>query len=100
MLPEERPKTVLDLFDGHPERWIRRITAKDKHGQVTYGGSPEACSWCLLGAIYEIYPYHEVDNIKQKLYNQLGNDSPIVHFNDSMDTTFDMVVDLVRKAGV
>lgn len=85
-------KTVLELFEGHPERWTRHAYAMTETGNITNPKSPNAISWCLMGACTLIGVSFT------PLYDLLPDG--ITNFNDNPNTTFDEVLDLVRKAGI
>lgn len=50
-----KPKTVLEFYEGHPERWTQ-----DPHGRVNRDGMPVAdrkyaCALCLGAAMGHVY---------------------------------------------
>ncbi len=38
-------------FIEHAERWTTEASARDRHGKPTAPDDPEACCWCLIGAV-------------------------------------------------
>lgn len=86
--------SVLELFEGHPERLTNNWFAKKHDGSFCKSTDPEAVQWCVIGACTKI----GVSDLS--LYNdQLIRDSDgIVNFIATH--TFDEVLDLLRRAGV
>lgn len=49
------PKTIVELFDGKPERWTQGPPARDENGLATDLRSMKAVRWCLWGAYLRVY---------------------------------------------
>lgn len=94
-----RAKTVASLF-RYEKRWIKGEIARAKCGinmVPTNSTDPDACQWCLLGAIYKVYP-DNTDEIISKLCCLIG--IRIANWNDVPERTFKQVKALVKKAGI
>ena len=103
-----KAKTVYDLFNGHPERWTKKAMARtDKGGECAYN-SPKACRWCVLGAIYYIYPTSPTGNLSSldkgfKMADKLRCVLPILQITewaDSKSLTFDQMLNKIKEAGI
>lgn len=92
---------VLDLF-SYESKWGQGTAARDKYSEPTGLHSEDAESWCLLGAIEKVYGIGRYSEMKRKLLEFLPSqyNGNIIHFNDSTSTTFEQVLDLVKKAGI
>jgi hypothetical protein len=97
---ESKFKTVLELYEGHPERWTQGVMARDSGGDRTCVLSEFATQWCLVGALRLVYGLtsKKYDPAWQKLKRVIGEDSYTAMFND--EHTFEEVLEVVRKAGV
>lgn len=94
-----KPTTVLELFEGHPERWTQCTCARNASGGITGINSDEATRWCLVGAIKLVYGKRfpkPTDILREIIPGEVG----ITKFNDSPSTTFDMVLEKVKEAGI
>lgn len=49
---------LLDFYQDDPARWTRRALARDKWQNMTNPLSPDAASWCLVGALKCTQPMH------------------------------------------
>ncbi len=80
-------------------RWCKRMFAQDQNGVAVSSGSPDAVSWCLLGAVNKCYEHGEAHSALRKLIQALpkGFDS-LSQFNDTV--TFNRLQTLLRKANV
>lgn len=84
-----KPRTVLELYEGYPERWCQGISR-------SAGGA--RC--CLMGALNFVYGYPRgewYDSLSQAMV-EFGHIMTVSRFNDTH--TFDEVLALVRRAGV
>lgn len=99
---EPKPKTVLELFEGHPERWIKRGGALDETGDSCWGKFDRAVKFCLYGACKYIYdPTYKLEQRPKeitRLYNSI-NDS-VVEWNDAPERTFEEVLAKVKELGI
>lgn len=89
-------KTVLELYEGHPERWTTGEIATDTKGNSTGASDRNAVCWCLFGATFLVYGSEGSE--KRSKLRELTPQRDIIQFNDTH--TFDEVLDLVRKAGI
>lgn len=93
-------KTVLELFEGHPERWCKCQPALDKTGSPIYPTHPSAASWCLVGACHAVYGFGTDATARacKAIKKAVGDVDHMGEFNDTH--TFEEVLEVVRKAGV
>lgn len=101
-MPNIKAATVLELFEGHPERWIKHRSAVNASNQTVAMASPEACKWCLVGAFYKVYAdcltiVQALERCRKVLPSEFGS---ICELNDASASTFEQVLDVVRKASV
>jgi hypothetical protein len=94
---------VVDYLDqlgeilSDPNRWLQGVGARDASGEAVYPKSPNAVSWCLLGAIYHCTAtQYEYAKVLDYLKRAQGDDIPLWEFNDSVDHR--SIIDLVKKA--
>lgn len=81
-----------------PEAWIKGRIAVDRYGNPVSESDPQACRFCLVGAICHCYDGIEYGQAINKLENAVR--SGIATFNDSPSTTHNMVVELLRKLDI
>lgn len=100
-------KQMETLLNGDG-RWIKYEEAQDANGKAVLGENPDACCWCLIGAMMRVSKDGEhvdlgrVSDLSNAIYNALGevplNRPTLVSFNDAANTTQDDVLALIRKA--
>jgi hypothetical protein len=93
-----KPKTVLELFEGHPERWVKGSEARSEYGHMCRPTHKAAVCWCLVGALSFVYR-NEVEHW-QAMRRVFQFVKSIRTWNDDSNRTFDELLDLVRRAGV
>lgn len=105
-------KTVLELYEGHPERWHKGCAARDEAGNDCYEAL--ATSVCISRACGLIHydVKHRIDqgpdpvgvavNKCLALVNEISDEKFLAlhHWNDRKERTFEEVLELVRRAGV
>ncbi len=77
-------------------KWTTKAFARTPDGTSVLANHPEACQWCLLGAIYKCYrdnPYPIYD----KIYDET-NGVGAVTFNDR--ASFQRVRELIEKLDI
>ena len=86
-------KTVRELFEGHPERWSHKVSAKGK--------------WSLYEALHYVYGTDTTDAFVKayvkiaKVFKQYGiTPSSVALYNDRDDTTFENILALVIEADI
>jgi hypothetical protein len=89
-----KTKTLLEFFEGHPERWTQRTIARDAHGNTTLNRE-SACAFCLIGAAIHIGI--DTSLVFNQCIKRLGTKGSM--FNDSCET-FDEFMDGLRKLGL
>jgi hypothetical protein len=99
MKPINECKTVAELLED-PSRWTKFISKgirlDNNIAIISYDPSKTNC-FCLMGALDQIYgPMWDIP--KGKLERTIGGN--IVCFNDAFETTHEMVLNVVRKAGI
>lgn len=94
-----KPATVLELFEGHPERWTQGTFARDRNGCDIDPESTGAATWCLSGAMKLVYEYEtrEFDDAYSRA-SKLIDGNRCCAFND--EHTFKEVLEIVRQAGI
>lgn len=93
-------------FYTHESKWTTQYLARDKRTKKRASMSkamscPENHCFCLLGALELCYnPYTHIDKhntIRNKLFDEVGD---IARFNDSPNTTFEDIKNLVEKLDI
>ena len=91
-------------------RWIKGESAKNQLGEVVTAASPEACQWCLHGAIIrstvdnDAMAIHRsgfseaVQDVENAITEITGLKLMIPNFNDAERTTWQDVVAVLDKA--
>lgn len=100
----KRPKTIVELFQNHPERWLQRCNSRNRFGERVRPSDPSARCWCLFGAACYIYPLGASEIIR-KLERVLGlyygkEFSSTVEYNDRPECTVNDIIAVAREAGV
>lgn len=85
---EPKPKTVVELFEGHPERWIKSRWYNDDY----------TC-FCLVGALDFIYPDTESKSVYDRIVKTLPTTS-ISSWNDAPERTFEEVLEKCKELGI
>lgn len=86
---------VLGLLSD-PSNWTTNAYARNKDNQQVQSTSPEACKWCLLGAIIKCYSIHNLQIVVAKVKQQNIND--LSDFNDTC--THEELIDVLKKAQI
>ncbi len=92
-----KPASVLELYEGHPERWTQGGSAFNASGDLVATCSPHAVCWCIVGACALVYGTEFMGKVRI-VTEAAGMFTD--HWNDHPNRTFDEVLDLVRRAGV
>lgn len=111
-------KTVQELL-AVPDRWTKGVYAqidKDPNGDDVDTDDPAATCWCLIGAVFRVYPNCEAQIAAiRKLGRALGSRTDpstldpedwttdradLEVWNDHPKRTHQEVLDLVTRAGV
>ena len=101
---------LLNLLQNK-KSWTKGANARTKDGNPTHSNDEKATCWCLQGAIYKVNlgdpDIHPILNklqaalpkhFRDSAYDSLQN--VITYFNDHPDTTHEMVLEAIRKAGI
>lgn len=97
-----------------PKRWTKRCYARNKNGAIDHSSKFEdAASWCLRGAcvvVYgSVYPPEAqkiIDALPPAIPRMtdgpfgVGYGDPLVLFNDDPNTTHEMLLEVLERAGV
>ena len=104
-----KPATALELLSD-PTKWIKGSYAHDKDGHLVSPSRPEACSWCLEGALVAVYGYGGMldreSTVAAALPEEImrewtvGSKRLVPFFNDHPKTTHAMVLEVLQKAGL
>jgi len=92
---------ILDVLSSE-DKWTKGFYAKDAEGHPVETYHPDACSFCLVGAVLVCGPSSsERNTIMKALYQALtGSYGEVPKFNDDPETTFEDIVSLVKEAGL
>jgi hypothetical protein len=83
-------------------KWGRGRIARDSKDKSVRASDPEACCWCLMGAVHRCYEPENREEIFRRLREfiretyQLG----LVQFNDSPYTNFEKMKEVVETLDV
>lgn len=86
-----KPRTLVELFEGHPERWNQEACFLDDKRKASI--KEEGVSCCLRGGLI-LLETHKDFYIKESLITEEVKRS-VTSFNDS--STFEEVLALVKK---
>lgn len=77
--------------------WCQWSYAKDKDGLAVNFDDPEACKYCLTGALNSVTPSLSTQrSVRDLLYTEAGEDS-LAYWNDTEGRTQQDVLDLLDK---
>lgn len=84
-----------------PDKWTQGVFARNSSGYRTYELDQDACSFCLMGALYRCYIDTEDDGllVRSKL-GQAIEDNTITGWNDDPKRTFAEVKELVDRLDI
>lgn len=97
--PIDECKTVAELL-ADPARWTKGDSARDHRGHGVASIHPDACCFCVLGAMSRIY------EIGTRAYNDAKHRLGLVasfgfaSWNDAPERTHAEVLEAVRRAGI
>jgi len=101
-MTQPKVKTVLELYENHPERWIKHTNAKTIWHETVRATHPQAVCWCLYAAILFVHNGTDVAGklrtavfVLEQLFDE--RDLSIVGFNDKPDRTFNDVLMAARE---
>ena len=90
--------TFADTLLSEPDKWTKGALARDKQGDAIGVEVPDACKWCLLGAIRLAFKgkpqftcLDELEAFKVLVGEEGGVVFSVSAFNDAPPTTFAMV---------
>lgn len=98
---------IFELFSNSPKTWTQNNFAQDSAGRGVASTDDKAISWCLMGAIIKCYP--EITHFQErketivrileklKLSREMSN---LIYWNDSPNTTFEMVYNVVKELDI
>lgn len=93
---------VLAAFDAlagrlaRPESWCQGEFARTKSGISISAESPQACQWCLLGALQAVAQTREINTVLTWLKHQVNGD--IGFWNDAPGRHHREVLALIAEA--
>ena len=93
--------TVAKLLES-PDRWCQGASARNEKGDGIYSESPDACRWCIAGAILRIYGSLGCPAVYEKMQDALGlkRTDSLILFNDNRKTTHEQILAAAKKAGI
>lgn len=80
------------------DNWIKGHMARDRWGKPCGTFEPEACCWCIQGAVNVCYPAEERLEVFERIREHLTGAKLLGFFNDS--ATWEQVHELLVKADV
>ena len=92
-----------------PGKWSKRSLAKDSLGRAVRYDSPEACSFCIMGALKRAYkqaPFEDYLVARANLakaispHSKQGRYDVITQWNDASHRTFSQVRNLLLKLDI
>lgn len=94
---------ISELLNG-PEKWTKEAIARNGDGKPVYLTSPDAVSYCLLGALFKCYEgnnlgkkWNILDKYIKENYKKYANSySPTVYFNNNEKTTYKDIMKVVK----
>ncbi len=98
-------RTVLELLQDK-NRWTKGTPYRDKNNEPVFSNSPNIAAFCLIGAMTFINEkehegkFEEYFEMRVKLRKCINEEKSVSFWNDEDETTHDMVLDAVRKAGI
>lgn len=94
---------AYELLDS-PEKWCQGPYAEDASGEAVDERSPDACSWCLVGAISRCYMPDGDDDLRDYLRacNAIRKAVGVEcgRWNDAPERTFQEVRDVLLKLDI
>lgn len=90
-----KPKSVVELFEGHPERWHKGASnaRHNSNGTIdTFVDDENADCWCIVGGINMLMGEPRAVDMNIKL--------SLVEFNDAEERTFDEVLAKCKELGI
>ncbi len=79
------------------DNWIQTCLAADKGFNSINPDNPEACYWCLLGAVYKCY-INDFKYIRSRLHDKIG--SSIIVWNDDPRRIWEEVEALIKELDI
>lgn len=108
------PEILRKAKEVLAEGWTKGVFARDEHGAAVWDASPEACSFCAMGAVYRARRQlgfdidnedHDQEDTKlwDALFTAVRDRSPegqrdIVSFNDDVAKDVGDVLDVFDEA--
>lgn len=90
---------VRELFTDE-SKWTQGHAARNEKGERVWYKSPEACCWCLVGAINKCYVPAIRPEIFEKISDYINSRAGISVWNDAPERTFAEVKALVEKLDI
>lgn len=93
-----KPSELLDK----PEKWTKGYLARTTGGRPINADDPNATCWCVFGALARCEYTGEAWIIAvSKLRFEIGSEYiSIPEWNDAEETTYEQVIDVLKKAGL
>lgn len=96
-------KSLRELFRT-PSRWCKGSLARSSTGEEVQPRGTKAAKFCLVGAVYRVYPPTKRWRVEEELSHSIGKVTgrarDIVEFNDDMETTFEDIRKVLKEAKV
>lgn len=89
---------VQDILTDE-SKWTQGYYARDKDNHLVSVDSPNACKFCLIGAMLKAYPEAaEKDAVETTTFRKLG--SGVANWNDAPERTFAEVRALIEELDI
>ena len=95
MIP--RISSVVELFQGHPERWTQTATARRADGTETEADDPQAVSFCIVGGCQRVYGIGKAAAAILKIRDFCGT-ATVAEYNNTH--SFEDIFAVVKEAAV
>ena len=90
---------VRDLLTDE-SKWCKLDYARNKFGKGIDCDHPNACSWCLVGAIRKCYPDEHYDKVRMMYRLPVIQPSGVTGWNDAPERTFAEVRKLIEELDI
>lgn len=91
MNPQPTAKTLVEFFEGHPERLTKEYYAELEDGRICEASDSGAVRWCVIGAAQLL----GLNYLPLNKYTSCDSVCKYVRHH-----TFHEIIDLLKRAGV
>ena len=86
-----------------PDSWTQVFFARDKNGEDVDLDSPQACKWCLMGAINRCYKYCETrEKVTTQIFEYFNSKGifSVTKWNDAPERKHEEVVGVLKELDI